>query len=257
MGLRGAGARTRSASAHPDLGDARPAIPQPTARSSIHLVRRTVINRDHLSSTVGQRAAARPPANPSICAGKSGQTHLSEACFESRWRSSLSRCGRSTKPGAHSPSPGGGVAASALAAVARPGRHDSVAIAPTGIAVAIERLISGVRDVMASVRSGFAWRARNPDEEHGVFSVARLRPRRRGAFGAPISAASETTGRRGSCSRARRPAERAQSARAARVAERRHIHPSPPRSRSTLMHRPSDRVQPTPIVNSDANQLQA
>jgi hypothetical protein len=34
-----------------------------------------------------------------------------------------------------------------------------VAIAPTGIAVAIERLISRVRDVMASVRAGFAWRA--------------------------------------------------------------------------------------------------
>jgi hypothetical protein len=83
---------------------------------------------------------------------------------------------RSTKPGARSPSPGGGVAASALAAVARPGRHDSVAIAPTGIAVAIERLISGVRDVMASVRSGFAWRARHPNEEHGIWPLGAAPP---------------------------------------------------------------------------------
>jgi hypothetical protein len=98
----------------------------------------------------GARRAAAPQR------GRAGA--LRSALAFARWSQS-SRCPIGGRGAARArPSPGGGVAASALAAVARPGRHDSVAIAPTGIAVAIERLISGVRDVMASVRAGFAWR---------------------------------------------------------------------------------------------------
>lgn len=137
--------------------------------------------RRHRAARAGRRACGCSGARRAAAPHRGRAGCLRSALAFARWSRSSRRPLGGRGSARTRPSPGGGVAPSALAALARPGDIDSVAIAPTGIAATVEtktRTYDGRH--LARVREQAAWLSRRRrrwarNGALGVMCVVRVR----------------------------------------------------------------------------------